>query len=248
MAGEPARGLGASRRPFGDVRFTGSPARCDDAPAGQCPPLPRLYRGTTTKQQPTKVSTLSQDLTKMISGYLFSRFDTVFAGGAFDQGGLTKPAMSIFMMEVFAALGYSLSVRISRPQWWRIACIMTCLAAFVAPIALAVHYSWELTRYIAVMGITPSRIMGVRFAILFLFVPLVCLAGCFVGAKSIKRVTITAGICLIVAYMMFRTVDTAARKSISCHPRPKLCMPNMIWVPDTPETSPDYGLKEILFY
>ena len=63
LSGEPARGLGASRRPFGDVRFTGSPARCDDAPAGQCPPLPRLYRGTTTKQQPMKVSTLSQDLT-----------------------------------------------------------------------------------------------------------------------------------------------------------------------------------------
>ena len=187
-------------------------------------------------------------LPQIISGYLFSRFDTVFAGGAFDQGGLTKPAMSIFMMEVFAALGYSLSVRISRPQWWRIACIMTCLAAFVAPVALAVHYSWELTRYIAVMGITPSRIMGVRFAILFLFVPLACLAGCFVGAKSIKRVAITAGTCLLVAYMMFRTVDAAARKSISCHPRPKRCMPNKIWVPDTPETSPDYGLKEILFY
>ena len=64
LAGEPARGLGASRRPFGDVRFTGSPARCDDAHAGQCPPLPRHYRGTTTKQQPMKVSTLSQDLTR----------------------------------------------------------------------------------------------------------------------------------------------------------------------------------------
>ena len=43
--------------------LTGSPARCDDAHAGQCPPLPRHYQGTTTKQQPMKVSTLSQDLT-----------------------------------------------------------------------------------------------------------------------------------------------------------------------------------------
>ncbi len=66
LAGEPARGLGASRRPFGDVRFTGSPARCDGAHAGQRPTLPRLYRGTTTKQQPMKVSTLSQDLTSLL--------------------------------------------------------------------------------------------------------------------------------------------------------------------------------------
>ena len=184
-------------------------------------------------------------LPKIISGSLFSRFDTVFAGGAFDQGGLTKPAMCIFIMEMFATLGYGLSARISRPQWWRIACIMVFLAAFVAPVALTVHYSWELARYIAVMGITPRRIIGVRFAILFLFVPLVCLAGCFVSVKSIKRVAITAGTCLLVAYMMFMTVDVAARKSISCHPRPKICMPNMVRVPDSPDTSPDYGLKDI---
>ena len=189
-------------------------------------------------------------LPEIISGHFFSeyRFDMICAGGCFDQGGLTKLAMCIFITEVFATLGYTLSVRISRPQWWRIACIITFLAAFVTPVAMSVLYSWELARYIAVMGITPNRITGVRFAIIFLFVPLVCLTGCFVGAKSIKRVAITAGTCLLVAYMMFMIVDAAARKSISCHPRPKLCMPNNIWVPSTPDASPNYGLKEILLY
>ena len=125
---------------------------------------------------------------------------------------------------------------------------MTFLAAFAVPVAMSFIYSWELARYIAVMGITPNRIIGVRFAILFLFVPLACLTGCFAGAKPIKRVAIAAGACLLAAYMTFMAVDAAARKSISRHPRPGLCWPNMVLVPSAPETPADYGLKEILTY
>ena len=63
LAEEPSRGLGASRRPFGDVRFTGPSARYDDIPSGQQSKFPRHCRETTAKHQTTKVSTLSQDLT-----------------------------------------------------------------------------------------------------------------------------------------------------------------------------------------
>ena len=63
LSGEPARGLAASRHPFGAVRFTGSPDRRRDTPTGQHSAFKPTYRKSTTNQQTTKVSTLSQDLT-----------------------------------------------------------------------------------------------------------------------------------------------------------------------------------------
>ena len=64
LSGEPSRGLAASRRPSGAVRFTGSPDRRRDTPAGQHSAFKPTYRKSTTNQQTTKVSTLSQDLTR----------------------------------------------------------------------------------------------------------------------------------------------------------------------------------------
>lgn len=64
LAGELARGLGASRRPSGGVRFTGSPAKCRAHHSNRRPAYPCLHRETATKQSTTKVSTLSQDLTE----------------------------------------------------------------------------------------------------------------------------------------------------------------------------------------
>ena len=65
LSGEPSRGLAASRRPFGAVRFTGSPDRRRDTPTGQHSAFKPTYRKSTTNQQTTKVSTLSQDLTAL---------------------------------------------------------------------------------------------------------------------------------------------------------------------------------------
>ena len=185
----------------------------------------------------------------MISFRFFSerRFDTVIAGGAFDQGGLVKLAILILVMEVVAALGYILSMSIIRPRWLRIACVIAFFAAFAVPVGATLLYSWELARYIAVMGTTPLRIVGVRFAIGFLFVPLICFTGCFAGVKSIRRIALLTMACMLMAYAAFMSVDAAARKSISRHPRPTRCLPNIdAYVPNVPETSPDYGLKEIL--
>ena len=64
LSGEPDRGLAASRRPFGDVRFSGSPDRWRVTPAEQCSASKPPYRKSHRNQPTTKVSTLSQDLTE----------------------------------------------------------------------------------------------------------------------------------------------------------------------------------------
>lgn len=58
LAGEPARGLGASRRPSGDVRFTGFPARYGARTFGRCFASTRHHRKNIAVQSHTKVSTL----------------------------------------------------------------------------------------------------------------------------------------------------------------------------------------------
>ena len=163
----------------------------------------------------------------ILSGRFFSeyRFDVIYRCGAFDQGGLAKLVICIFIMESFAVLGYGLSVSISRPRWWRMVCISMVLAFFVAPVGMNLLYSWELARYIAVMGVTPKRIDGALLSVLFLFVPMACLAGCFMGVKSTKRIVYAAVVCMLVAGTVFMTVNAAARKSISCHPLPTIIYP-----------------------
>ena len=128
-------------------------------------------------------------------------------------------------MESFAMLGYGLSVSISRPRWWRIVCIAIVMAFFVVPVGMNLLYSWELARYIAVMGVTPNRIVGALLSVLFLFVPMACLAGCFMSAKSTKRIVYAAIVCLLVAGTVVIAVNAAARKSISCHPLPTIIYP-----------------------
>jgi hypothetical protein len=158
----------------------------------------------------------------IVSGRFSSkyRFDLIYSGGAFDQGGLTKLVILIFAMELLTLLCYALSVLISRSRWWRVVCIAMTLVFFIAPVGMNLLYSWELARYIAVMGITPKRIEGALLSILFLFVPMACLAGCFIGVKSAKRIIYAAFWCMLAAGIVFMAVNAAACKSISCHPLP----------------------------
>ena len=80
LAGEPARGLGASRRPSGDVRFTGSPARYGARTFGRCFASTRHHRKNIAVQSHTKVSTLNQDLTSDWSHLLVPK---IGKGGGF---------------------------------------------------------------------------------------------------------------------------------------------------------------------
>ena len=161
------------------------------------------------------------------SGRFFSeyRFNVIYSSGAFDQGGLTKLVVFIFASELLAVFCYALSLSISRSRWWRVVCIAEVMAFFAAPVGINLLYSWELARYIAVMGITSMRIVGALLSVLFLFVPMACLAGCFIGGKSTKRIVCIAIGCMLVAGAVFMTVNAAARKSISCHPRPTIIYP-----------------------
>lgn len=163
----------------------------------------------------------------IVSGRFSSeyRFNVIYSGGAFDQGGLTKLVILIFAMELLAVLCYALAVSISHSRWWRVVCIAMILVLFIAPVGMNLLYSWELARYIAVMGITPKRIEGALLSVLFLFVPMACLAGCFIGVKSTKRIIYAAFGCVLVAGIVFMTVNAAARKSISCHPLPTIIYP-----------------------
>ena len=163
----------------------------------------------------------------IVSGRFSSkyRFDLIYSGGAFDQGGLTKLVILIFAMELLAVLCYALAVSISHSRWWRVVCIAMVLVLFIAPVGMNLLYSWELARYIAVMGITPKRIEGALLSILFLFVPMACLAGSLISIKSTKRVVCAAIGCVFVAGAVFITVNAAARKSISCHPLPTIIYP-----------------------
>lgn len=163
----------------------------------------------------------------IVSGRFSSeyRFNVIYSGGAFDQGGLTKLAILIFAMELLTVLCYALSVLISRSRWWRVVCIAMVLVFFVAPVGMNLLYSWELARYIAAMGITPMRIEGALLSVLFLFVPMACLAGCLMGIKSTKRIICAAIGCMLAACAVFMTVNASARKSISCHPLPTIIYP-----------------------
>lgn len=186
---------------------------------------------------------------QMISFRLCSerKFKTVIAGGALDQSGLTKFLLLTLLMMSIAVLAYCLAISISRQKWWRIACLTAFPFTVAIPVGATLMYSWELARYIAVMGVTPDRIAGARLGILLFFMPIFSIAAYFAGAKPIKRLVFTGVACLFGAYLAFMATDAAARKSISNHPRPRLCGPNNVGVPDTPETSPCYGLKEIVF-
>ena len=63
LAVEPARGFGASRRPSGDIRFTGSTARYSARTFERCFASTLHHRKDIAVQSHTKVSTLNQDLT-----------------------------------------------------------------------------------------------------------------------------------------------------------------------------------------
>ena len=153
------------------------------------------------------------------------RFDVIYSSGAFDQGGLTKLVVFIFAMELLAVLCYALSVSISRSRWWRVVCVAMVMAFFIAPVGINLLYSWELSRYIAVMGVTSMRIVGALLSVLFSFVPMACLAECLMCIKSTKRIICAAIGCMLAACAVFMTVNAAARKSISCHPRPTIIYP-----------------------
>ena len=186
---------------------------------------------------------------EILSGRFFAKYDwnAITAGGALDQSGLTKLIYCILVLELFAVLGRNLIITLSCRRTWRVGVNVIFLVAFVLPFMMSVLCAWELSRYIAVMGVTPNRILGVRYLILFMFTPLFCAVRWHIGSFKIKKMIFIGAGCLIAAYCVFSTIDTMARRSVASHPRPCVCWPNRIGVPFQSETSVDYGLMEVIF-
>ena len=186
----------------------------------------------------------------ILSGRYFATYDfnLIVAGGCFDQTGLTRILATILATEIFTVLAWYLCSLISARRKWRIACTVVFLLAFVLPVVSSVEYTWELSRYIATMGITAKRIVGVRYAILFFFIPAFCAVKWIAGRMTWMKNMWAIGICLLLAYATVAGIDAGARRSIASHPRPNRCLPNYgAYVPQQPECPTDYGLLEIVF-
>ena len=104
---------------------------------------------------------------------LFLKYDysRVFAGGACDQSGLTKNAFFVFLLEAWAVFNWYMCRLVSKRRIWWFAYTSVFLLVLVFPILLSAWFTWELWRYIVVMGITVDRAKAVLLAILFFFAP-----------------------------------------------------------------------------
>ena len=186
---------------------------------------------------------------EILSGRFFAKYDwdVVYAGGCWDQSGLTKLVICIFATETFIMLGRFLLAKLSHNRTWRICVNALSIAVFVVPLAMSVYCAWELSRYIAVMGVTSERIQGVRWVIIFMSAPAYCTVKWIKGKMSVRKHIWMVASCLLVASVMFFAIDAAAYRAVASHPRPEICYPNRVYVPDVPETSTNYGLLELLF-
>lgn len=97
----------------------------------------------------------------ILSGY-FLQDRTIVFGGAFDQPGLFKQGVLMFyaLMGVVSILGlHRMWVKSAPPILTRILCCVTgCM--LVLEIGPLIVYHWYLFRYIAAMGLTLYRVVG----------------------------------------------------------------------------------------
>jgi hypothetical protein len=158
-------------------------------------------------------------------------FNRVIAGAAMDQSGLTKIAVIILLIEAWTIFNWHMCGLISRWRIWRLAHTSFFLIAFALPLMWSMWYTWELWRYIAVMGITVNRAKAVLLAILFFFSPAFCAVKWIVGQMPRTKNLRAAVICLSVALAVVLGINVAARLSLASHPRPTICEPYGVSVP-----------------
>ena len=164
-------------------------------------------------------------------GVLEYDFSRVIAGAAFDQPGLTKVAVVIVLLEVWTVFNSCVCGLVSRWRIWRIAYTSVFLMAFALPLMWSAFFTWELWRYIVVMGITVNRAKAVSLAILFFFIPMFCAVKWIAGRMPWTKNLWANGICLLVALAIVMGINGAARRSVASHPRPTICEPYGVPVP-----------------
>ena len=164
-------------------------------------------------------------------GVLEYDFSRVIAGAAFDQPGLTKVAVVIVLLEVWTVFNWYMCGLVSRWRIWRTAYTSVFLMAFTLPLMWSACFTWELWRYIVVMGIKVNRANAVLLAILLLFVPASCAVKWIAGRMPQTKNLLAGGICLLVALAIVMGINCAARRSVASHPRPTICEPYGVPVP-----------------
>ena len=84
---------------------------------------------------------------RLLSGGFFTEYDRgiVIAGGAFDQFGLTKPVICIFITEMPTVLGWFLFTMLSHNRIWRISVNTSSIAALLIPLTMSLYCAWELS-------------------------------------------------------------------------------------------------------
>jgi hypothetical protein len=164
-------------------------------------------------------------------GLLEYDFSRVIAGAAFDQSGLTKVAVVIVLLEVWTVFNSCVCGLVSRWRIWRIAYTSVFLMAFALPLMWSAGFTWELWRYIVVMGITVNRAKAVFLAILFFFVPASCAVKWIAGRMPWTKSLLAGGICLVASLAIVMGINCAARWSLASHPRPTICEPYGVPVP-----------------
>ena len=97
----------------------------------------------------------------IISGR-FLHDERIYAGGAFDQGGLFKLGILVFVafMGVVSMLGLHRMWLKALPLFVTRILRFTVVGLLVLEIGPLFHYHWHLFRYIAAMGITFYRVVG----------------------------------------------------------------------------------------
>ena len=164
---------------------------------------------------------------------LFLEYDysRVFAGGALDQSGLTKNAFIVFLLEAWTVFNWYMCRLVAKQRIWWFAHTSVFLLVLVFPILVSAWFTWELWRYIVVMGITVDRAKAVSLAILFFFIPMFCAVKWIAGRMSRAKNLRAAVICLLVALVIVIGINVAARCSLASHPRPTICEPYGVSVP-----------------
>ncbi len=176
---------------------------------------------------------------------------TLISGGAFDQSGLLN-LLLITLLSVLFILSAKLTayaVPAFRRQPHRLILNAVLSIAYLLPIYSAVVFTWHLFRLIAVMGITPERITGVRISIGLFAVPFFSIAWWFIRNVNVWRILAVGFLALTMASATVWGIDGAARHTLARQPRPTRFAPRLGdgTVPEQAETPTVFGLREILF-
>lgn len=154
----------------------------------------------------------------------------IVTGGAWDQTGLQKilafallPLLAFLVLRIAVAIRFVPGFFQNRTVRWIVGFFFTCL--YLSILFAAFVYTWELFRYIAVMGITPRRIVGVRIAFTLFAVATGCQLLGILGGRSVIRILVCLLLSLVIAGLALYGINKATRYVTARNPPPSVREP-----------------------